>query len=270
MIDITDSELRQLSEYIHQKYGIYLKEQKRTLVTGRLSSVLEKHGFGSFSEYLSLIKNDPTGEEEKTLINQITTNYTYFMREPSHFHYLRETVLPTLEAGVKDCDLRIWSAGCSSGEEPYTLAFILDEYFKNKNWWDKKVLATDISEKALDKARRGVYERGHLDDLPPQWRLDYFDRLDDNNMAVKEHIKKQVIFAPLNLIGGPFNFKRQFHIIMCRNVMIYFDQKTKVELVNRFYDITAPGGYLFIGHTESIASWESKYRYVMPALYRKI
>ena len=107
--------------------------------------------------------------------------------------------------------------------------------------WDVNILATDISEKALDKARRGVYERGHLDDLPPQWRLDYFDRLDDNNMAVKEHIKKQVIFAPLNLIGGPFNFKRQFHIIMCRNVMIYFDQKTKVELVNRFYDITAPG-----------------------------
>ncbi|HWP79516.1 MAG TPA: protein-glutamate O-methyltransferase CheR [Candidatus Acidoferrum sp.] len=270
MVDITDSELKQLSEYIHKKYGIYLKEQKRTLVTGRLSSVLEKYGCGSFSEYFTHIKNDPTGEAERTLVNQITTNYTYFMREPAHFHYLRDTVLPILESGIKDCDLRIWSAGCSSGEEAYTLAFILDEYFKDKSWWDRKVLATDISEKALGKARHGVYEKTHLADLPPQWRMDYFDRVDDTSMAVKDAIKKQVIFAPLNLVGQPFNFKRQFHVIMCRNVMIYFDQKTKVELVNRFYDITAPGGYLFIGHTESIASWESKYRYVMPALYRKI
>jgi len=122
----------------------------------------------------------------------------------------------------------------------------------------------------LEKARRGVYDNAHLTDLPPKWRNDFFDKVDEDNREVKSSIRNQVIFAPFNLVNDSFAFKKNFHVILCRNVMIYFDQKTKVELVNRFYDITAPGGYLFIGHTESISNWESKYKYVMPALYRKI
>lgn len=270
MVEITDQEFTQLAEHIYNHYGIHLKDKKKALVMGRLNSVLEKNGFHSFSEYLRHIKNDSSGEAEKSLVNQITTNYTYFMREPSHFAYFKNNVLPMLEGSVVDRDLRIWSAGCSTGEEAYTLAFILEEYFQTKSWWDRKILATDISEKALSRAKEGVYETSRLEELPPEWRRRYFTKLDDNRQEVKRSIREQVIFAPLNLVGTPFSFRKQFHVIWCRNVMIYFDQKTKTELINRFYDITAPGGYLFIGHTESIGSWESKYKYIMPALYRKI
>jgi len=269
MVEITDGEFKQLAEYINKNYGIFLKGEKRTLVMGRLSGILEKNDFKSFSEYFSYVRSDPSGEAEKNLVNRITTNYTYFMREPSHFRYLRDAALPNLEKSIKDRDLRVWSAGCSSGEEAYTLAFILNDYFKDKSWWDTRILATDISEKALETARRGIYDSARLADLPPSWKLKYFKKLDESRHEVTDGVKKQVIFANFNLIGDPFAFKKRFHVILCRNVMIYFDQDKKRELINRFYDITAPGGYLFIGHTESIGSRESGYQYVMPALYRK-
>ncbi|MEA5040802.1 MAG: CheR family methyltransferase [Clostridiaceae bacterium] len=270
MVEITDNEFVHLSEYIYKNYVINLKGKKRALLTGRLNGVLEKNGFQSFSEYCSYLERDRSGEAEKTLINQITTNYTYFMRESSHFAFIKDAVLPALEQSVNDRDLRIWSAGCSTGEEAYTLAFLLDGYFREKNWWDKTILATDISEKALGIAKRGIYETSRLTDLPPEWQRDYFSQVDSEHMEVKSNIRNQVVFAPLNLMGDRFAFRKKFHVILCRNVMIYFDQKTKTDLVNRFYDITAPGGYLLIGHTESIASWESKYKYIRPATYQKI
>jgi len=271
MHTITDKEFHQLAEFIKKNYGINLKEKKRVLVAGRLQNVLIQKNIKSFSEYFEHVLSDKTGEAAAELVNKITTNYTFYMREPEHFHYFREVVLPYLVKTVKNRDLRIWSAGCSSGEEPYTLAMIIDEYFQGKKaGWDTRILATDISGRMLEKAKTGIYGVESVAKLPPQWRLNYFTRQDDDSYAIADRIKKEVIFRKFNLVGGAFPFRRKFHVIFCRNVMIYFDTKTKDELVERFYDALEYGGYLFIGHSESISRHRTKFRYVMPAVYRKV
>jgi len=270
MVAITKKEFRQLADYIKANYGISLKDEKKALVMGRLNNVLIQTNFNNFSEYYDYIVSDKTGDAAVTLIDRITTNHTYFMREADHFHYFRDKVLPYLAGTVKEKDLRIWSAGCSSGEEPYTLAMIIDEFFgKEKMWWDTKILATDISSKVLDTAIKGIYSNEEITTLPANWRLKFFKKLDDENSVLVDKIRNEVIYRKLNLMDEIFPFKRKFHVIFCRNVMIYFDARTKSELVNKFYDLTECGGYLFIGHSESLNREETKYRYIMPAVYRK-
>jgi chemotaxis protein methyltransferase CheR len=205
------------------------------------------------------------------LVNKLTTNHTFFAREVQHFDFFKNKTLPDL---VKQCeknrDLRIWSAGCSSGEEPYTLAMLIADYFgENRAMWDTKVLATDISTKVLNIAKAGIYQNEQLDSLPENWRRNYFKKLDKEKSSVADNIKSEVVFRIFNLMNEAFPFKKKFHVIFCRNVMIYFDSNTKTELVNKFYENTEHGGYLFIGHSESINREESRYKYVMPAVYRK-
>lgn len=259
-----------MADYIKANYGINLKEEKQSLVTGRFQNVLIQNSFNNFSEYFDYIVSDKTGDAVITLIDKITTNHTFFMREADHFFYFRDKVLPYLKSTVKDKDLRIWSAGCSTGEEPYTLAMIIDEFFgKEKMWWDTKILATDISSKVLDTAIKGIYSNEEIAALPLNWRLNYFKKLDNENSVLVDKIRNEVIYRKFNLMEEVFPFKRKFHVIFCRNVMIYFDAQTKRELVNKFYDLTEYGGYLFIGHSESLNREETKYKYIMPAVYRK-
>jgi chemotaxis protein methyltransferase CheR len=270
MQTITDNEFKKLADYIKNNYGIDLKEEKRPLVTGRLHNVLAQNNFDNFSQYYDYIISDKNGDAVVTLIDKITTNHTFFMREADHFYFFRDKVLPYLANTVKGKDLRIWSAGCSSGEEPYTLAMIVDEYFgKEKMSWDAKILATDISSKVLDTATKGEYSNEQIAPTPASWRLNYFKKLDNINSVIIDKIRNEVIYRKFNLMDGSFPFKRKFHVIFCRNVMIYFDNSTKSELVNKFYDLTEHGGYLFIGHSESLNREETKYKYVMPAVYRK-
>lgn len=270
MLAITDNEFRMLADYIKANYGINLKEEKRSLVAGRLYNVLLQNNFDNFTEYYNYVISDKTGGAVVTLIDKISTNHTFFMREADHFYYFRDKVLPYLAGTVKEKDLRIWSAGCSSGEEPYTIAMIIDEFFgKERIWWDAKVLATDISSKVLDIAERGEYSNERILPAPASWRLNYFKMLDNENFVITDKIRKEVIYRKFNLMDESFPFKRKFHVIFCRNVMIYFDERTKRELVNKFYDLTEYGGYLFIGHSESLNREETRYKYVMPAVYRK-
>ncbi|MDF3001507.1 MAG: cheR3 [Bacillota bacterium] len=270
MISITKKEFQQLAAFIKKNYGIHLKEEKEALVTGRLQNVLVQNNFGSFSEYYDYIVSDRSGDAAVTLIDKITTNHTFFMREADHFLYFKNHVLPYLKYTVYDKDLRIWSAGCSSGEEPYTLAMVVDEFLgKEKMWWDAKILATDISNEVLDIAKAAVYNTDRIAALPPEWRLNYFKKIDSESSIVTERVRSEVIFRKFNLMERNFPFKRKFHAIFCRNVMIYFDSDTKKDLINKFYDMTEPGGYLFIGHSESLNREESKYKYIMPAVYRK-
>ncbi len=267
---ITKDEFRKLSEYIKANYGIYLREEKQTLVTGRLQSVLAAHEFNSFSEYYDYLIADKTGAAAVELMNKITTNHTYFMREAEHFRYFKDTVLPKLKGSVRGKDLRIWSAGCSSGEEPYTLAMIIDEFFgEEKAGWDTTLLATDLSGKALESAQRGVYSNRSIEPLPRTWQTRYFCRADRENSVVTDKIKKEVIFRRFNLTTPTFSFRKKFHVIFCRNVMIYFGEDTKRELVRKLYDMTEDGGYLFIGHAESLNRDATRYKFVMPAVYRK-
>jgi chemotaxis protein methyltransferase CheR len=270
MINITDQEFNQLSQYIKAKYGIKLGPEKKALVLGRLRSVLAEKNFTNFTDYYNYVIADKTGDADLTLVNVITTNHTFFMREISHFHYFTETVLPYLSKSSKNKDMRVWSAGCSTGEEPYTLTMLINDFFGvHKQSWDTRILATDLSVKVLDAARKGMYRNEELAALPAKWRSLYFQRIDSEHSVISQLIKEEVIFRQFNLMSEVFPFKKKFHVIFCRNVMIYFDQKTKDELIEKFYEFTEPGGYLFIGHSESLNRENCRYQYIMPAVYRK-
>jgi chemotaxis protein methyltransferase CheR len=269
-MQITQEEFRVFSEYIKANFGINLTSKKKNLVTSRLHNVIEKHGFDNFMDYLHFIENDASGEAVVELLNRITTNHTFFYREKKHFEYLKDTILPELR--ISECnqrDIRIWSAGCSSGEEPYTTAMILSEFFGNeKRLWDTKILATDISTSALLKANAGIYAKSSLGHLPDIWRMKYFMSHDRDFVKINDQLKKEIIFRRFNLMSD-FKYKKKFHVIFCRNVMIYFDARTKLELINKFYDYLEPGGYLFIGHSESVDRSRSALKYIQPAIYRK-
>lgn len=269
-VEMTEEEYQKLARLIYSVSGISLRDSKQALLTSRLTGMLAQSNRKNFTEYYNSLINDKSGAGVAALIDRITTNHTYFMREPAHFDYFRATVLPYLETAATDRDLRVWCAACSTGEEAYTLAMILDEYFDaRKQFWDRRVLATDLSEKVLLEANRGVYTQERVEPLPPLWRQKYFTRQPSGNYEVASQIKKEVIFRRFNLIDPVYPFKKKFHAIFCRNVMIYFDAETRNSIINRMYECTEPGGYLFIGHSEAIDRASSKYEYVMPAVYRK-
>lgn len=270
MVEITMQEFQQLSDFIKSNYGIRLKKEKMALVSGRLHNVLQQEGFSNFTEYYHYLVSDNSGYAVTTLIDRITTNHTFFMREASHFHYFRDKVLPYLSSTVKEKDLRIWCAACSTGEEAYTLAMVIDEYFgKSKLWWDTKILATDISEQVLETAKKGIYSNERIAPLPASWKSAYFKAHDQENSVIIDKIKREVIFRKLNLMDNAFPFKKKLHTIFCRNVMIYFDNETKDRLVQKFYNHLDYGGYLFIGHSESLNRETTNFKYILPSVYRK-
>jgi chemotaxis protein methyltransferase CheR len=270
---INDSDFERLRTYMHNNFGINL-EKKRTLIEGRLSNTIAQEGFDGFTDFLDDVFADKSGKKIDMLLTKLTTNYTYFMREDAHYKFLTETALPEWIGKVKTHDLRIWSAGCSSGEEPYTTAMVISEYFGlQKNDWDTKVLATDISTRVLALAKAGVYTEEHVERLPDAWVKKYFDKRinihGDPELCIKQSIKNEIIFGQFNLMGSFARFKKKFHVIFCRNVMIYFDNPTKAELTNRFFDVLEPGGYLFIGQSETLSGINDKFKQIHPAIYRK-
>lgn len=270
MIKITPKELQILTDHIRDNYGINLGNEKKALIIGRLHKVLEDMDFNSFSQYYEYLIKDTSGDRARQLVDRITTNHTYFMREVAHFDFFRDITLPYLKENVKDKDLRIWSAACSTGEEPYTLAMIVDEFFgAEKSHWDTKILATDISEKVLNIGERGIYSLESIAPLPVHWKLTYMDKFDKDHMVFKDKIKNEVIFRKFNLMDEIFPFKKKFHVIFLRNVMIYFDNPTKERLIEKVYASLEYGGYLFIGHSEAINREKSKFKYIRPAVYRK-
>lgn len=268
---MTSEEFCQLADLIKSTYGIHLKQEKKVMLMSRLNQLLAQKQMSSYTEYFNYIKNDHTGGALSTLVDKVTTNHTYFMREVEHFYFFRDHVIPELAKTVRDRDLRIWSAGCSSGEEPYTLAMILCDYFSElRPRWDTKVLATDISSRVLNVAKKGHYHHDQLVKLPPQWREAYFRNLDKDNAVVGDHLRAEVIFRKLNLMDASFPFKRGFHSIFCRNVMIYFDSQTRQALINKFTKALEPGGYLFIGFSETLDKRETSLKYIMPSVYQKV
>lgn len=273
MIPITDKEFQQLSEFIQREYGIQLKKEKQLLLTGRLHKLLGELGFTTFTEYYDYLINDPTGEARDVLIDKVSTNHTYFMREPEHFDYFRDQVLPYLKKKketAKSRDIRIWCAASSTGEEPYTLAMIMADFFgQEAPQWDTRLLATDISQTVLETAQKGVYSNESMAKLPPNWRFKYFKKYDGNNSVIGDEVKGDVIFKRFNLMEEVFPFKKKFDVIFCRNVMIYFDQPTKNKIVNKMYDKLEPGGYVFIGLAESFNRETPQFEFIKPAIYRK-
>lgn len=269
-IPIADAEFTRLVSYVHDNFGINLS-QKRVLIEGRLSNELNARGFSDYSSFLNMVFSDPSGTEIVNLLNKLTTNHTYFLREPEHYDFMRKVFLPEMrekKSGSKI--IYIWSAGCSSGEEPYTNEIEMMEFFgADARSWDTKILATDISRKVLAKAQAGIYHAESMKNLSEDVRKRYFVPMDNDCFMVNDELKKRVVFKVFNLMENIPYRKNPFDIIFCRNVMIYFDNDTKNALVNRFYDVLAPGGYLFIGHAENIPRGASKFEYIKPAIYRK-
>ena len=264
MIQLTDDEFSWLVTYIRTNYGIDLSK-KRLLIEARMYSVLVKNNFTSFSQYFSFLKSNEN--ELNTLLNKLTTNHTYFMREPRHFDFLRDTILPRQLKENREHSLRIWSAGCSTGEEAYTAVMTMKDFFRQSPGWDNRILATDISTKVLTEAQQGVYSAEDLQNLPESWRRLYFTPSDDA-FVLKDEIRREVIFRKLNLMEE-FHFQRQFDLIFCRNVMIYFSKDAKDGLIRRFFKMLKPGGYLFIGHSENIQNDIPGLRYIEPSIYQK-
>jgi len=267
MIYLTDSEFNDITTFMKTNYGIDLLK-KRQLIESRMYAVLLKKGFKSFAEYIDLIKTKDE-KEISQLINKLTTNHTYFLREIHHFDFMKNVILPFHEKNNKDKDIRIWSAGCSTGEEAYTAVMVMHEYFGLKrNQWDYRILATDISSRVLESAKNPVYTVDNLKDISADWIKKYFVKKDSDTYTLRDEVTGQVIFKTFNLLDKMI-VKKPFDLIFCRNVMIYFDYETKKQLVNKFFDLLNPGGYLFIGHSETIKNGESKFKYIQPSIYQK-
>ena len=263
---ISDEDFRKLTNFIKSQYGITL-QQKRQLVTSRLSSLLMEQGYNSFSEFVDHFLKEKDPQKIELVLNRLTTNYTFFMREPEHFDFFTKVILPQLvQKYQRKKSIAIWSAGCSSGEEPYNLSMYIKDFLgMQASQWDTRILATDISQKALSAAKKGVYELP--DTVPEVWRKKYFKKLEGSQYAVSPEIRNNVIFQTFNLMD-PIRFRTKFDVIFCRNVMIYFDQPTKDALVRRFYEATVPGGYLMISHSENLSK-DAPYTTVAPSTFQK-
>jgi len=266
---ITDSEFLRIVTYVKKNFGIDLS-QKRVLVGGRLENYLVRNGYANYNEFMEKVEKNPKGGEATDLINILTTNHTYFMREAEHFELMTNVALPWAKsAAMGTKDLRVWCGASSTGEEPYTLAMIINDFFGVEHAaWDTRLLATDISMKVLSHASKGVYLQEDVDPLPVNWKRRYFKQISPEEFRVKEELKKEVIFRQFNLMD-PITFKKRFHIVFLRNVMIYFQDDIKYPLIQRIYDHMEPGGYLFIGLTERLDRQMVKFNYVQPSIYRK-
>jgi chemotaxis protein methyltransferase CheR len=265
--ELTSRQFAEICRLVHGFCGIKLKGGKEALVRARLMKRLRALRLGSFEAYFDYLKSDRGSNELKQMIDVMTTNKTSFFREREHFRFLKESILPNLNGSR----LRFWTAACSSGEEPFSLAMLLLESLTDCARRDVRILATDISMRMLEKASQGLYPQTTLQDLPTTYVNRYFERpasADKELLRVKPNVRSLVRLACLNLLDD-WPMKGPFDVIFCRNVMIYFDRPTQQKLINRFYDLLDPGGYLFVGHSEGLSAISHKFRYVRPATYLK-
>lgn len=273
LFGITDAEFRAAADLVYDRVGIRLSDQKRALVAGRLAKRIRSLGLPSLGAYLERIRSDPSGAELTEFVNRITTNHSFFFRERDHFDFLTRQVFPDLKARLArepTYPIRLWSAGCAAGEEPYTLAMLILENFGSlAASIDWGILATDVSLTALAEAKRGVYPRGRLKDLPPLWVSTYFDQVGEDEWSLRASVRRGVLFKRLNLMNETYPFKGRFDVVFCRNVMIYFDAPTRRDLVSRIHRYVKPGGYFFVGHSEALPRDSCPFTYLCPATYRK-
>lgn len=267
---MTEEEFLRICRFMKSRYGIDMG-RKKEILEGRLRNYLITHGYNNYHEYMNAVEADITGKKERRLVSLITTNHTFFMREFEHFDFLRQVVLPELKKKeALKRDLCIWCGAASTGQEPYMLAMLLKDYFGlEHDRWDTKVLATDVDTRVLKQAIRGLYDSEQIEDLPPHWQRRFLRRLDGGERyEISQEIKNEVIFRQFNLMDA-FPFRRKMHIVFLRNVMIYFDKQTKNELIQKVYDVMEPGGYLFVGRTETIDRNKTPFRIVQPSIFRK-
>jgi len=261
--ELETMEFEALSGLVYDVAGIHLHEGKRGLVRTRLTRRLKELGIRDFAAYVTLVRSPEGRQELPRMVDILTTNKTSFFRESGHFDFLSTVLAPAWTAEKRE--IRIWSAGCSTGEEAYTLAMLLRRDLRGQRG---RILATDISDRVLERARTGIYTEKQVGEIPTELRKAAFTRRPgQDGWSMHDDLRTMVRFARLNLMDA-WPMRGPFHAIFCRNVMIYFDRPTQERLVNRFASLLAPGGYLFIGHAESLTGLQHPYTYVQPALYR--
>ena len=271
LAEITEAQFHQISRQVKELCGINLHVGKKELVKARLGKRLRVLGLCSYGEYIAHLQSDSTGDELTAMLDVISTNQTNFFREPDHFEYLANRILASKADNGKPRRLRIWSAGCSSGEEPYSIAITVREALPNVQLWDVRILATDLSTRMLKQARRGAYTREHLETVPPLLRSKHFTTIKTDTERlhrVSAALRGMVHFSRLNLMDA-WPMRGPFDVIFCRNVMIYFEKSMQARLVGQFRDLLAPGGTLFIGHSESLTGVRHQFQYVQPTVYEK-
>lgn len=268
MIRLAEREFLDIVSYVKENYGVNL-EKKKVLIECRLKNELLKHGLDSFSEYMKLIKKDQGGELAEEMIDRLTTHYTYFMREKKHFEFIRDTILPEVCGRKELKEYMIWCAGCSSGQESYTLAMLLEDY-KEKGYKlpPYRILATDISETALEQAAKAKYPLKELEGIPLSWAEKYCRICDDHTFEMKDFLKKRIMFRKQNLLSTEYG-KEQFDMILCRNVMIYFSPDAKKALMRKMEISLKPGGYFLIGHAELLHKDAISLQQAGSAVYKK-
>lgn len=276
-IRITDREFRKLGEYIHTRYGIKMPPVKKTMLEARLQKRLRSLEMSSFSEYSKyLFSPEGLQEELVNMVDMVTTNKTDFFREPQHFDYLVGEALPTVErewAGGIRRPLKVWSAGCSSGEEPYTLAMVLNEYADKRPGFSFEVLGSDISSRMLEKARNAIYKHDKVDPVPMELKKKYLLRNRDrskNEVRIVPGLRRLVHFRRINFMEDDFGMRERMDIIFCRNVIIYFDRPTQEKLLNRLSGHLRERGFIFMGHSETLSGLNVPLMPVVPTVYRKL
>lgn len=271
--EITNDEFKKFRELIYSETGIFLAEHKKTLVQSRLRKWLKQYNLQDYHQLYAKIQEDKTGEMITTLFNSITTNVTSFFREANQWVYLKQNLSEILKSNNRK--IRIWSAACSSGQEPYSILIFLKENLVDFASWDIKILATDISQNMLSKAIEGEYSEKDVEGLSRNILLKYFGRIKraDGSVMYKidDELKRYVTFRVFNLVRGNFSvFQNKFDLIFCRNVMIYFDRETQNQLLQNFSKLLKGNSRIFIGHSESIHQREGVYQLVAPSIYKLI
>lgn len=270
--EFTRADFDRIRALVRRHTGISLGDHKQELVYGRVSRRLNALGLSSFAQYCELLESDSSAELE-SFRNAVTTNLTSFFRENHHFEYLAQRVLPELQArNAAENRLRVWSAGCSTGEEPYSVAMTILENWRRIESWDARMLATDLDSQVLATAREGIYPAERLDPVPESRRRRWFSpvrRGEEEALRANEELRRFITFKQLNLMNA-WPVRGPFDIIFCRNVVIYFDKETQRQLFERIAALQRPGDYLFIGHSESLHRICDRYELVGKTIYQRI
>lgn len=271
---LSEADYRFIRDLVYERSRINLGNHKQELVAGRIGKRLRQLGFQHYSQYCDFLQSDRGEDELVDLINAISTNHTSFFRDLRHFEFLRNQVLPKITSApqVPARKLRVWSAACSSGEEPYSIAICLAEFFARTPGWTWQIDATDISTRMLAHGENGIYEADQVKLPQMEWLKRYFQRgvnAYQGHYRVKSALRSQIRFHHVNLFQPRYPFPSGYQIVFCRNVMIYFDRETQQQLLKRIADHSAPGAFLFVGPSESLIGIRGCFRYCSPGIYQK-
>ncbi len=272
-VKMTKDDFSRVSNYIYNELGIKMPPEKQVMLQSRLLKRLSELKINSFKEYLDFVFSKASKDHELIkMIDLVTTNKTDFFREPGHFEFLADHVLPELIESKKKRKIKIWSAGCSSGEEPYTLAMVLTDYLRDHPSVEFEILGTDLSMRILEKAYYGVYATDRVANLPLSIKQKYFLKSknpEDKTVRVVKNLRSKVTFQRMNLMDGSYPVDYDFDIIFCRNVIIYFERDTQEKVINKIMNHLRPKGYFFIGHSESLTNMNVPVRNVKPTIFIK-